>query len=161
MSTELARGLVVAVAADGPEIVVTVHLNAGGTRRVKYAREAWRAVVNERGGSDCILGRPAIVEGDRLSFPDPELRFEFGRLLATPGALAALTRNSAGVWAYLSRHLTGDWGDLEPADKAENELSLREGFRLLSAYALPDGARLWIITEADRSATTLLLPDEY
>ncbi len=70
-------------------------------------------------------------------------------------------RNHYGVWDVLKRHVTGDWGDLDPADRAENELSLRAGFRLLSAYALPDGTRIWLITEADRSATTLLLPDEY
>lgn len=63
--------------------------------------------------------------------------------------------------ANLSRHVTGDWGDLDRADAAENALSVREGFRLLSAYALPDGTRLWVITEPDRCATTLLLPDEY
>ena len=91
-----------------------------------------------------------------------EVLFSFGQLVATPGALEALGRNpSVGVWTYLQRHLTGDWGDLEAADKAENELSLREGSRLLSAYALPDGTRIWIITEADRSVTTLLLPNEY
>ena len=63
------------------------------------------------------------------------------------------------MWTHLSRHITDDWGEPEPADVAENELSLREGLQLLSAYALPDGT--WIITEADRSATTLLLPEEY
>ena len=87
--------------------------------------------------------------------------FPLGRLVATPGALDAIWRNGAGAWTYLSRHVTGDWGDLSAADKAENELSLREGFRILSAYSLTDGTRIWIITEADRSATTLLLPDEY
>ena len=87
--------------------------------------------------------------------------FPLGDLVATPGALAALHRTHCGVWTYLSRHITGDWGELDAHDRAENELSLREGFRLLSAYGLPDGTRIWIITEADRSATTLLLPDEY
>jgi len=60
----------------------------------------------------------------------------------------------------VQRHASGDWGDLDPQDKAENELSLREGFRILSAYEL-EGTRYWIITEADRSATTILLPEEY
>ena len=87
--------------------------------------------------------------------------FPLGQLVATPGALDAIWRNRAGAWTYLSRHVTGDWGDLNDADKAENELSVREGFRILSAYSLPDGTRIWIITEADRSATTILLPDEY
>lgn len=68
--------------------------------------------------------------------------FPIGRVVATPGALDALWRNHSGAWTYLSRHLTGDWGDLEPADVAENELSLQQGFRLLSAYNLPDGTAL-------------------
>jgi len=91
----------------------------------------------------------------------PTALFPLGQLVATPGALDAIWRNSAGAWAYLSRHVTGDWGALDRADAAENALSLREGLRLLSAYPLPDGTRLWIITDAHRSATTLLLPDEY
>ena len=62
----------------------------------------------------------------------------------------------------MQRHVTGDWGELSEEDRRENELSVKEGFRILSAYKLPrTGVKLWIITEADRSATTLLLPDEY
>lgn len=87
--------------------------------------------------------------------------FILGRLVATPGALQALEENSQNGKEYLSRHLVGDWGDLCEADKEENELSVKEGFRILSAYTLPDGLKLWIITEADRSVTTLLLPCEY
>ncbi len=59
------------------------------------------------------------------------------------------------------RHLTEDWGELSDTDKAENELSVREGFRILSAYNLRTGVKFWIITEADRSVTTFLLPGEY
>lgn len=62
--------------------------------------------------------------------------------------------------AVLSRHVRGDWGDLDEEDKKENELSVTEGFRILSAYGKGD-SRLWVITEADRSATTILLPREY
>ena len=62
---------------------------------------------------------------------------------------------------FLFRHLDGDWGDISPEDIAENELSLQHGWRLLSSYRLSDGTKVWIITEADRSATTFLLPDEY
>lgn len=87
--------------------------------------------------------------------------FTLGRLVATPGALQALGESSQNGKEYLSRHLVGDWGDLCEADKEENELSVKEGFRILSAYTLPDGLKLWIITEADRSVTTLLLPCEY
>lgn len=61
----------------------------------------------------------------------------------------------------LARHISGDWGDLGAEDKEENELSLKEGFRILSAYKLPTGQKLWVITEADRSATTILKPEEY
>jgi len=89
------------------------------------------------------------------------VRFELGRVVATPGALDALRRTHSGAWTYLRRHVVGDWGDLDTADMAENELSLVAGFRLLSGYSLPDGTRIWIITEADRSCTTLLLPEEY
>jgi hypothetical protein len=59
------------------------------------------------------------------------------------------------------RHVSGDWGDLNESDRQENELSVREGFRILSAYRMSDGTRFWIITEADRSVTTVLLPEEY
>jgi len=155
------RGHVVAIAQRGGDVVLTVHLNGGGKRRLTYTKRKWNAVAEERGGADQILGRPVALDGDRLFFLDPEVLFSLGRVLATPGALDALRRNHRGAWAYLSRHVTGDWGDLDRADAAENELSLREGLRLLSAYALPDGTRLWIITEADRSATTILLPHDY
>jgi len=63
--------------------------------------------------------------------------------------------------AYLVRHIAGDWGDVDEHDYRENELSLIQGFRLLSAYTLKTGTKIWIITEADRSATTVLLPEEY
>lgn len=61
----------------------------------------------------------------------------------------------------LKRHATGDWGDLGDEDKKENALSLEKGFRLLSSYKYKDGTKIWIITEADRSATTILYPEEY
>lgn len=86
-------------------------------------------------------------------------RFALGRILATPGALEILTLDQ--VRTCLVRHVSGDWGDLSEQDKAENELSVAQNFRILSAYNLPDGEKIWVITEADRSATTLLLPEEY
>jgi hypothetical protein len=87
--------------------------------------------------------------------------FPSGRLVATPGALALLEQVNRSPLEFLSRHLRGDWGDLCQEDKAENELSLKYGFRLLSSYHLTDTEMIWIITEADRSVTTLLLPEEY
>ncbi len=88
-------------------------------------------------------------------------KFPLGRLVATPGALSALAEAEEEPLVYLSRHVSGDWGELCDEDKEENELSLREGFRILSAYQLRTGVKIWIITEADRSATTILLPSEY
>ena len=84
-----------------------------------------------------------------------------GQVVATPGALEALEDAATQPAELLARHQAGDWGEVPPEDAAENELSLKQGFRLLSAYTLPTGARIWIITEADRSVTTLLLPSEY
>ncbi len=88
-------------------------------------------------------------------------RFPPGRIVATPGALAALEEAGASPGIFLKRHLTGDWGEVDEHDRRENELSVVQGFRLLSAYTLSNGTKLWIITEADRSATTLLMPSEY
>jgi hypothetical protein len=85
--------------------------------------------------------------------------FEPGRMVATPGALA-LVEEGGDLKKYLIRHLSGDWGDLNSEDKAENDFSLNRDLRIFSAYNTPNG-RLWIITEADRSSTTFLLPDEY
>lgn len=88
-------------------------------------------------------------------------KFPFGKVVATQGAAAALQQTGEHPFLYLQRHAHGDWGDLDAEDVAENEFSLLKGLRLLSAYNLKDGTRIWIITEADRSATTLLLPAEY
>lgn len=93
-------------------------------------------------------------------------RFELGRVVATPGAAEVLgvgvldwRLNAAG---YVARHHGGDWGEVPPEDARENERSVREGFRILSSYRVGEaGARIWIITEADRSSTCLLLPSEY
>ena len=87
--------------------------------------------------------------------------FSLGRILATPGALEALGKAGQQPQEFLDRHAKGDWGEVDSQDAAENELSLLRGFRLLSSYTTRSGDKLWIITEADRSATTLLLPEEY
>jgi hypothetical protein len=88
-------------------------------------------------------------------------KFPLGRIVGTPGALRALERTGQTPIEFLKHHILGDWGDLDEHDRQENELSLKTDLRLLSAYMLTDGTRIWIITEADRSATTLLLPEEY
>ncbi len=85
--------------------------------------------------------------------------FPLGQLVATPGAVEHVP-NEDRIEA-LTRHSRGDWGDTDPEDWAENDLSLKEGFRLLSVYHTKSMLKFWIITEADRSVTTILLPDEY
>ncbi len=86
-------------------------------------------------------------------------RFPLGRVLITPNAMESLHHDD--VLTALGRHQRGDWGELGKEDKRENELSLERGFRLLSAYTDRSNVKFWIITEADRSATTVLLPEDY
>jgi hypothetical protein len=87
--------------------------------------------------------------------------FPLGQVVATPGALAAIEKSGQQPGEFLARHVSGDWGEVPPEDIKENEFSLKHGFRLLSAYRTSAGDRLWVITEADRSSTTVLLPEEY
>lgn len=86
-------------------------------------------------------------------------RFPLGQLVSTPGALAAVSPPELA--AAVRRHQSGDWGDVDPDDRAENEHALAHGFRLLSVYRTAAGTRFWVITESDRSVTTVLLPSEY
>ena len=87
--------------------------------------------------------------------------FQLGELVATPGALEALEHAGQSPLEFLDRHRKGDWGEVCPEDWALNDEALKEGTRLLSAYRTVKDERLWIITEADRSCTTILLPEEY
>lgn len=88
-------------------------------------------------------------------------RFPLGKILATPGALKALSDSGQAPLDFLSRHARCDWGDVCLEDRAANDRALEDGERLLSAYRTNEGARLWVITEWDRSVTTILLPEEY
>ena len=88
-------------------------------------------------------------------------KFPLGRVVATPGALRALEEANQTPFEFLERHQAGNWGELCEEDIRENEFSVRNGFRILSAYRTRLDAKIWIITEADRSATTFLLPHEY
>ena len=98
---------------------------------------------------------------------NPQPRFSLGKLVATPGALEALESNRQNAGTFLSRHQLGDWGDMCDADKQSNDLATaHEGDpgrqqRVLSSYSLENGATIWIITEWDRSTTTVLLPNDY
>jgi hypothetical protein len=87
--------------------------------------------------------------------------FPLGMVVATPGALIALVRGRHDVIEFLARHQHGDWGAVGQEESAANDAALREGRSLISEYQTSEGARLWIVTEGDRSATTLLLPEEY
>lgn len=87
--------------------------------------------------------------------------FKVGRLVATPGALATLEDAEADLFHLLLRHSKGDWGDLDREDKLANDNAIVHGTRLLSAYILANKEKIWILTEADRSSTCVLLPSEY
>jgi hypothetical protein len=86
-------------------------------------------------------------------------KFRLGHIVATPNAFTRLAQDE--VLAAIQRHQSGDWGDVPEEDRQENELSLQQGFRLVSAYCSAQGVKFWIITEADRSSTTVLLPEDY
>ena len=89
------------------------------------------------------------------------MRFSLGRTVSTPGALKSLEAAGQSPLEFLTRHSAGDWGEVSREDAAENEISISKGFRILSAYTLKNGDRIWVITEADRSSTCILLPEEY
>jgi hypothetical protein len=89
------------------------------------------------------------------------IRFALGQVVTTSGALQALQKAEQEPSEFLDRHVNGDWGEVPEEDKRENEFSVQQGFRILSAYTTSAGDRLWIITEADHSATIILLPEEY
>ena len=91
-----------------------------------------------------------------------KVNFELGRIYLTPDAVIAFEECGESLWRYLDRHHSGDWGHVSKRDKKENKLALKEGFRIVSAYTLPHtGMKIWVITEADRSSTAILLPSEY
>lgn len=90
-----------------------------------------------------------------------EPKFPLGQVLLTQGAKEALKESNQDAFDFLQLHQTGNWGIVGKEDAIENELSLKNGFRLLSAYKTSKNEKLWIITEADRSSTTILLPNEY
>ena len=90
------------------------------------------------------------------------MKFRLGHIVATPGALRTLEERGVSAWSLLRRHQSGDWGVVCLSDRHANEDALRLGERLFSAYVVGgDADKLWIITEADRSVTTILKPNEY
>ena len=87
--------------------------------------------------------------------------FPPGRVVATPGALDALAVAGVSVWALVSRHIAGDYGDIDDEDRRANQAAVRVGDRIISSYRLPTGEAVWVVTEADRSSTSCLLPSDY
>lgn len=104
--------------------------------------------MRQRGRED-RLGHDLLREG----------RFALGQLVMTPGVKEAVAPSE--MMRAVRRHARGDWGDIKREDQASNDRAVKEGDRLLSSYTTKAGTVFWVITEADRSATTLLLPDEY
>jgi hypothetical protein len=111
-------------------------------------------IVRDEAFVPCRLSEVQALERGERKFP-------LGQLVATPGAAEAFTRTNQEPTESLRRHWRGDWGEVDAHDRQENDISLAQGYRLLSVYTLQDGTRIWVITEADRSATTILLPSEY
>jgi len=105
------------------------------------------------------MSREREFDARELPRERPRAKFALGKVVATPGALAALTQDD--LQQGLGRHQAGDWGDLDDDDRASNDRALIDGTRLLSAYKSACDTKFWIITEWDRSVTTVLLPDEY
>ena len=88
-------------------------------------------------------------------------RFDLGQIVATPGAIEALKNAEQTPVEFLSRHAAGDWGTVDAEDKRLNDEAIEIGSRILSAYVTRANVKLWVITEADRSSTCILLPSEY
>jgi hypothetical protein len=87
--------------------------------------------------------------------------FDLGQIVATPGALNALRCSSQSPGEFLTKHARGEWGELDDHDTEANQTALREGGRILSSYKTRLGDVIWVISEADRSSTCILLPEEY
>lgn len=102
-----------------------------------------------------------MSNGTSLIILDTKPLFPLGRIAGTPGAIEAMKEAGDNALTFLKRHLSGDWGDVCEEDARENDFSVDKSLRILSAYHTAAGEKLWIITEADRSATTILLPSEY
>lgn len=130
---------------------MTIHTHHETT----HPSEAQGVMVNPAASSSSAAGAACS--------PSPENRMLFspGQVVTTPGALEAMAVNQCLPLNLLHKHLTGDWGEVPPEDADANREALQDGSRILSSYPLENGARIWIITEADRSVTTLLLPEEY
>lgn len=102
-----------------------------------------------------------MQNNNKVTITENEVLFPLGQVFLTIGAKEALEESNQIPNEFLVRHKSGDWGTVGKEDWKENDFSVKEGFRILSAYRTSGDVRLWVITEADRSSTTILLPSEY
>jgi hypothetical protein len=160
--------------ADGYRAVIQEDLTSlvtspqGNTYRVNPVDGSCPCAFQEQHRLPCkhSLGLFELLQDQqRANLPGypfgPNMKFALGHMVVTAGADEALARCKQSMLFYLRRHSLGDWGEVDKEDKRANDADVNEEDRLLSAYTLPDGTKLWVITEWDRSATTCLLPDEY
>jgi hypothetical protein len=146
---------------DGPETatytVLGVESNYSNGRARLYVLDTGVAAVPLASDFPVPASSPEPAELPQGPFP-------LGTVVATPGAIERMEHHGMNPAELLARHLGGDWGDIHPEDRGLNERALRDGDRLLSVYGedkTGEDSRIWIITEADRSATTILRPEDY
>ena len=140
---------------------VVAQMNGAFDTILRYNRQAQAELADfcEQWAQN-LAEQQWLEEGQRYQLPENH-RFELGQVLATPAALAALEQAGQTALEFINRHASGDWGTLPEEDAQANEDALTTGGRLLSAYLLNDHTKIWIISEWDRSATTVLLPSDY
>ena len=102
-----------------------------------------------------------MLNNNTITKTENKVLFDLGQTFMTIGAREALEESNQLPNEFLARHQSGDWGIVGNEDWKENDFSVKEGFRILSAYKTSKGEKLWVITESDRSSTTMLLPEEY
>jgi len=110
---------------------------------------------------DSQLDQPIPPSSDVTGTQYDKPRFCLGQIVVTPNALEAMQKAGQNALEMLKRHINGDWGEIDSEDRLANDQAVDNGGRILSAYSLKDGTKLWIITEADRSSTCILLPEDY
>src|ERR1035437_1471438 len=141
---------------DGGRCRAGIPKSLGRRRAAKEAESDGSGSPQDNGPTD-----DQGLGSHQVHRPGGRVKFPLGHIVATPGALEAISAPGEAVLDYLERHLAGDWGDVCEEDRQENERSLVNGWRILSAYTLKTGVVIWVITEADRSSTCVLLPSEY
>lgn len=126
--------------------------------KIKISKKEWEKMTKNAIAEKQPLDQEPPIPA---SLPTKKYDFPLGQIVITKGAQQALSKNYQDVLGFIRRHNAGNWGDIPAEDRIANEEALETGGRILSSYKLDDGTKIWIITESDRSATTILLPDEY